>query len=105
MEQIKKELAGHPLAAVILFILLGGNVADFLSSNTHTTQLYEIQQDLDYALNEILDNSERISNNEEQIDQLRDDVRDINIALQGIANHNLRIDDMIDDLKDDIDQF
>ena len=64
-------LAGqNPLVFMVLLLVLGGQGVDIFSSQIGNSEFRELRTDVESALQEITDNSERISRNETRVDSL-----------------------------------
>ena len=75
-------LLKNPAAAVILVLLLGGQGVEVVSGQNYTAELRELRHDVTTALQEITDNSERISRLENRVDRVMDDQSEISDALE-----------------------
>jgi hypothetical protein len=70
----------NPLVFMILLLVLGGQGVDVFSSQVGNNEFRELRTDVESALQEITDNSERISRAEGRIDSLADTLHDIERA-------------------------
>ena len=71
-----------PMGFILLIMVLGGQGADLFASNNYTLELRGLRADVEQALREIADNSERIGRAEERLDRVSEEVRSVETRIR-----------------------